>query len=121
MYADDGIISSEVLVHIYHTTRYHIPEDSDLYNFYVFFFSGKRTQECICVGICITLMMVNFYFIVIHFRMENLSTIVIAALCGIITADLSSGLVHWGADTWGSVELPIIGKVNIICVTTIVL
>jgi ubiquitin-conjugating enzyme E2 variant len=80
--------------------------------------SGKRTQECICVGICMTLMMVNFYFIVIHFRMENLSTIVIAALCGIITADLSSGLVHWGADTWGSVELPIIGKVNIISVRT---
>lgn len=73
---------------------------------------GKRTQERICVGICITLMMVNFYFIVIHFRMENLSTIVIAALCGIITADLSSGLVHWGADTWGSVELPIIGKIH---------
>jgi len=52
--------------------------------------------------------------------MENLSTIVIAALCGIITADLSSGLVHWGADTWGSVELPIIGKVNVMCVTTTV-
>ncbi|XP_046989996.1 plasmanylethanolamine desaturase isoform X1 [Schistocerca americana] len=71
---------------------------------------GKRTQECICVGICITLMLVNFIFIVIHFRLENLSTILTAALCGIVTADLGSGLVHWGADTWGSVELPIIGK-----------
>ena len=60
-----------------------------------------------------TLMVANLYFIVIHFRVENLSTIVIAALCGIITADLSSGIVHWGADTWGSVELPIIGKVRI--------
>jgi hypothetical protein len=50
--------------------------------------------------------------------MENLSTIVIAALCGIVTADLSSGLVHWGADTWGSVELPIIGKVNVISIRT---
>ncbi|XP_067007447.2 plasmanylethanolamine desaturase 1 [Anabrus simplex] len=72
--------------------------------------TGKRTQECICVGICITLMVVNFYFIVLHFHMENLNTIVVAALCGIITADLGSGIVHWGADTWGSVELPIIGK-----------
>lgn len=105
---------------IYHTTWHHIPEDSNLQTSVFFFFSGKRTQECICVGICITLMMVNFFFIVIHFRMENLSTIVIAALCGIITADLSSGLVHWGADTWGSVELPIIGKVIVICVITIV-
>ncbi|XP_046398555.1 plasmanylethanolamine desaturase [Ischnura elegans] len=72
--------------------------------------TGKRTQECICVGICITLMVVNTFFIVLHFRLENLSTILIAAFCGIITADLGSGLVHWGADTWGSVELPIVGK-----------
>ncbi|XP_044743235.1 plasmanylethanolamine desaturase [Chrysoperla carnea] len=71
---------------------------------------GKRTQESICVGICITLMAVNFFFIILHLRFENLSTIIMAALFGIITADFSSGLVHWGADTWGSVDLPIIGK-----------
>lgn len=75
--------------------------------------SGKRTQECICVGICITLMAVNFFFILIHVRFENLYSMTVAALCGIITADFSSGLVHWGADTWGSVELPIIGRVGI--------
>lgn len=80
--------------------------------FVFFFFSGKRTQECICVGICITLMAVNLIFIVLHFRLENLNHIVAAAFCGIITADFASGLVHWAADTWGSVELPIVGKVS---------
>nr|CAI5823014.1 unnamed protein product [Callosobruchus analis] len=70
----------------------------------------KRTQECVCVGICLTLMAVNSVFIVFHIRLEQLSTVLVAAVCGIITADFASGLVHWAADTWGSVELPIIGK-----------
>lgn len=38
--------------------------------------------------------------------------VIAAALCGIFTADFGSGLVHWAADTWGSVELPIVGKVS---------
>lgn len=71
---------------------------------------GKRIQEWICVVICLTLMAVNFVFILSHIRLEILSAILVAAFFGILTADFSSGLVHWAADTWGSVELPIIGK-----------
>lgn len=47
-----------------------------------------------------------------HFRYEKLSVIIIGAILGIVTADFGSGLVHWAADSWGSIELPIIGKVS---------
>jgi hypothetical protein len=33
-----------------------------------------------------------------------------AVLVGYLAADFVSGLVHWAADSWGSVEMPIIGK-----------
>lgn len=74
--------------------------------------AGKRIQEWICVVICLTLMAVNFVFILFHIKLERLSAILVAAFFGILTADFSSGLVHWAADTWGSVELPIIGRVS---------
>ncbi|CAH2014022.1 unnamed protein product [Acanthoscelides obtectus] len=35
----------------------------------------KRTQECVCVGICLTLMAVNFVFILLYIRLEQLSTV----------------------------------------------
>ena len=39
----------------------------------------------------------------------NLS-FVLFIVAGVLVADFCSGFVHWAADTWGSVSIPIIGK-----------
>ncbi|KAL3859508.1 hypothetical protein ACJMK2_009726 [Sinanodonta woodiana] len=72
--------------------------------------AGKRLQETICVIGTSALMLVNGIMMIKHFQLEDWKVVLGAAVLGILTADFLSGLVHWGADTWGSVELPVIGK-----------
>lgn len=73
---------------------------------------GKRAQELICVYTCIALMIIDFILILKHLRFDRICVTFVSAFFGIITADFGSGLVHWAADTWGSIDLPILGKVN---------
>ncbi|MFO0676021.1 MAG: fatty acid desaturase family protein [Polyangiaceae bacterium] len=40
----------------------------------------------------------------------HLLSVPAAMLTGLLLADLASGLVHWGCDTWGSTEIPIVGR-----------
>lgn len=75
-------------------------------------FAGKRTQEVICVCLCLGLMLLDLYLVIRHFRVDKLGTVIVAGLAGILTADFGSGLVHWAADTWFSVDVPILGKVG---------
>uniref|UniRef100_A0A674GTU6 Transmembrane protein 189 n=1 Tax=Taeniopygia guttata TaxID=59729 RepID=A0A674GTU6_TAEGU len=71
---------------------------------------GKRLQEWISVILCFSLICFNFYNLLLYLRLEHTPSVLVGIFAGVITADFLSGLFHWGADTWGSVELPIVGK-----------
>ncbi|XP_067163978.1 plasmanylethanolamine desaturase 1 isoform X2 [Apteryx mantelli] len=71
---------------------------------------GKRVQEWISVILCFSLICFNFYNLLSYLRLEHTPSVIVGIFAGVITADFLSGLFHWGADTWGSVELPIVGK-----------
>ncbi|XP_033622978.1 transmembrane protein 189 [Fukomys damarensis] len=72
--------------------------------------AGKRLQEWCSVVLCFSLLAHNLVHLLLLACWEHAPLVVLGVVAGALIADFLSGLVHWGADTWGSVELPIVGK-----------
>ena len=70
----------------------------------------KRIQEIVCVITCIILMSVDLFMLCWYFKYSNILYVVSSVIGGILAADFASGIVHWAADSWGSIELPILGR-----------
>lgn len=70
----------------------------------------KRCLEIFSVVSYILLSCIVLFFLCKNFKLVEIRSIVLAIVAGILVADFSSGFVHWAADTWGSISIPIVGK-----------
>ena len=79
----------------------------------------KRVQEIVCILIAnIFLFYALYRFILVasyrctynEFSWMQPITILAYSFVGILIADFISGVLHWGFDSWGTVEMPILGQ-----------
>lgn len=89
------------------TNEQYVVEEDSYYSKYI---TGKCLRETGCSVIGITLLVINIVFLVFHFDPKNTMMVPICVILGILSADFIGGLIHWTADTWGSINMPIFGK-----------
>jgi ubiquitin-conjugating enzyme E2 variant len=70
----------------------------------------KRAMEVVSIITATVFLVLTAYNIYGHVTHENAWVLGVALMLAMVLSDLFSGLVHWGADTWGSLETPLLGK-----------
>lgn len=70
----------------------------------------KRVQEIITFLIFLPLFAYNLFNFIIYLDLNKWYIICGAIVVGILTADLFSGLVHWAADSYGTIDIFLLGK-----------
>lgn len=71
-----------------------------LIKLFAFYNTGKRIQEILSVIIAVALMVTDLCYLIYYFQLESIGVILLSGCAGIVSADFSSGLLHWAADTW---------------------
>jgi ubiquitin-conjugating enzyme E2 variant len=71
----------------------------------------KRAMEIFCVSTFVLLLIVSCVRIITSlYFVRNVWVTLCACVLSMCIADFFSGIVHWGADTWGSLETPFVGN-----------
>jgi len=69
----------------------------------------KRIGEYVSVALFVMFISLSFYNIIQILHLNNVWILFTSWTLSMILADLFSGLVHWGADSWGNIDTPLVG------------
>ncbi|KAN0011790.1 hypothetical protein ACTFIU_007359 [Dictyostelium citrinum] len=79
----------------------------DLKNRYT---STKRTTEIISVTLFSIFLAISVYRMLTWHFVKNIWIFLSSTVLAMFLADFFSGIVHWAADTWGSLDTPLVGN-----------
>jgi len=70
----------------------------------------KRAGEALCISLFLVFLVLTLRNVWNELSTSNVWIILSASVLSMMVADSFSGLLHWGADTWGSFDTPLVGK-----------